>query len=136
VTLPAEIALIVLAGIAVAACVTLLPTPQPLRRRKAASAAPSRPQQLVALERLVSTAGASAVSAHAYLRPQLAEIVSHRLAARGQTLARMPEAAGREVLGDQLWDLVRPDRPFPEDRHGPGVAPKELSAMLEVLRRL
>ena len=135
-TLLAEIALIVLAGIGVATCVTLLPAARPLRRRKASAPVSPRPQQLVALEQLVTTAGASAVSAHAYLRPLLIQIVSHRLAARGQTLERMPEAAGREVLGDRLWDIVRPNRPFPEDRHGPGVRPHELGLMLEVIRRL
>ena len=135
-TLVAQIALIVLAGVVVATCVTLLPAPPPLRRGKPVAPGPSRPQQLVALERLVSTAGSSAVSAHAYLRPILIEIVSHRLAARGQALKRMPEAVGREVLGDRLWDIVRPDRPFPRDRRGPGVQPRELGAMLEVIRRL
>ncbi len=135
-TLLVEIALIVLAGIAVATCVTLLPTPRPLRQRKRVTPRAARPQQLVALERLVTTAGSSAVSVHAYLRPLLIQIVSHRLAARGQTIEPMPEAVGREALGDRLWDIVRPDRPFPEDRHGPGVQPRELGAMLEVIRRL
>ena len=82
------------------------------------------------------SAGTSAVHVHAYLRPLLVEIASRRLAARGQTLERMPDAVARELLGDRLWDIVRPDRPFPEDRHGPGVAPQELRAMLEVLERL
>jgi hypothetical protein len=136
VTLAAQIALIVLAGIAVAICVTRLPAPHAPRRRRAVPAESPRPQQLVALERLVTTAGPSAVSVHAYLRPLLIEIVSHRLAARGQTLERMPEKTGREVLGDRLWDIVRPGRPFPQDRHGPGVRPQELGAMLEVIRGL
>jgi hypothetical protein len=136
VTLFAEIVLIVLAGVAIATCVTLLPAPRPLRRRKPVPAASSRPQQLVALERLVTTSGSSALSVHAYLRPLLIQIVSHRLAVRGQTIERMPEAVGREALGDRLWDVVRPDRPFPEDRHGPGVRPQELGALLEVIRRL
>ena len=135
-TLFAEIVLIVLAGVAVAKCVTLLPAPRPMRRRKPVPAPSSRPQQLVALERLVTTSGSSAVSVHAYLRPLLIQIVSHRLAVRGQTIERMPEAVGREALGDRLWDIVRPDRPFPEDRHGPGVQPQELGALLEVIRRL
>ena len=135
-TLAAGIALIVLAGIAVAICVTRLPAPHVSRRRRAVAAGSARPQQLVALERLVTTAGPSAVSAHAYLRPLLIEIVSRRLAARGHTLERMPATTGRSVLGDRLWDIVRPDRPFPQDRHGPGVRPQELSAMLEVIRGL
>ena len=131
----AEIALVVLAGIGVAACVSLLPDARPTRRRGRVAPAPARPDQLVALERLVVTSGASAVQVHAYLRPLLVEIASRRLAARGLALDRMPPALGRELLGDRLWDIVRPDRPFPEDRQGPGVAPHELGAMLEVLEQ-
>ena len=97
---------------------------------------PSRPAQLVARERLVTMAGTSAIQVHAYLRPVLAEIASRRLAARGQMLERMPEAAAREILGEGLWEIVRPGRPFPENRHGPGVAPRDLEAMLKVLERL
>jgi hypothetical protein len=76
------------------------------------------------------------VQVHAYLRPRLIELASYRLAARGQTLDRMPDATGRELLGDRLWEIVRPGRPFPEDRNAPGVGPPELAAMLEVLERL
>ena len=73
---------------------------------------------------------------HAYLRPCLIEIAAYRLAARGQTLDRMPAHVGRELLGDRLWDIVRPARPFPEDRNAAGVRPPELAAMLAVLERL
>lgn len=132
----AEIGLVVLAGIAVAVCVSLLPEAPGRRRRAPAPPAPARPGQLVELERLVISAGASAVHVHAYLRPLLVEITSYRLAAYGRALERMPDAMGRELLGDGLWDIVRPDRPFPEDRHGPGVAPQELRAMLGALERL
>jgi hypothetical protein len=82
------------------------------------------------------TAGANTLHVHAYLRPLLAEMASRRLAARGRTLERMPESVGRQVLGDRLWEIVRPHRPFPEDRHGPGVSPQDLRAMLGVLERL
>jgi hypothetical protein len=135
VTLLAEIALVVLAGVGVAVCVTLLPAAPPMRRRRPAPA-PARPAPLLELERLAVTAGSSAVQAHAYLRPRLIEIASNRLAARGQTLERMPDAVGRELLGDRLWELVRPGRPFPADRQGPGVRPPELEAMIETLERL
>ncbi|MGI8506050.1 MAG: hypothetical protein ACR2MK_04465 [Solirubrobacteraceae bacterium] len=135
-TLLAEIALVAIAAIGVATCLALLPAGPSLRRRRAAAPPPSRPVQLLELERLVSMSGANAVHVHAYLRPLLAEIAGRRLAARGRTLARMPESAGREVLGDRLWEIVRPGRPFPEDRHGPGVSPQDLRVMLEVLERL
>jgi hypothetical protein len=131
-TLLLEIALVVLAGVAVAVCVALLPDARSTDRRHRVTPAPTRPVQLERLERLIVTSGASgAVHAHAYLRPLLVEIVSHRLAARGQALSSMPDAVGREVLGEQLWELVRPGRPFPEDRRGPGVSSAELDAMLE-----
>ena len=96
--LPAEIALVVLAGLAVAACVALLPNPRAAPGRARVTPAPARPAQLVELERLVITSGTSAVHVHAYLRPLLAEIASRRLATRGQALERMPDAIGRELL--------------------------------------
>jgi len=136
VTLLASIAVVGLAGIALAILVALLPEPRPIRRRPRKAPEPARPDQLARLERLVTTAGTSATHAHAYLRPVLVEVTAHRLAARGQTLERMPAATGRELLGDRLWDLVRPDRPFPDDRYGPGVPVQELGAMLKVLERL
>jgi hypothetical protein len=48
----------------------------------------------------------------------------------------MQDPAARELLGDRLWEIVRPHRPFPEDRQGPGVPPSELRGMLGVLERL
>jgi hypothetical protein len=136
VRLLAEIVLVGLAGVAVAACVSLLPDARPNRARRRGASGPPRPDQLTDLERLVVSASTSALQVHAYLRPVLAEIASRRLAARGQTLERIPGSIARELLGDQLWDIVRPDRPFPEDRHGPGVTPQELRTMLGVLERL
>lgn len=132
----AEIVLVVLAGIAVAACLSRLPEPASTRRRRTVTQAPGRPDQLISLERLVVSAGTSAVHAHAYLRPVLMEIASRRLAAHGHALDRMPEPAARDLLGDRLWELVRPDRPFPEDRQGPGVSPEDLRTMLDGLGRL
>lgn len=134
--MPAEIVLVALAAIGLAVCVARLPAVPPARGRRRPAPEPPRPAQLVELERLAVTAATSAVHAHAYLRPRLAEIAAHRLAARGQALDRMPEASGAELFGDRLWDLIRPDRPFPEDRYGPGVPSQDLAAMLEVLEQL
>jgi hypothetical protein len=134
--LAAEIALVVLTAAALASCVALLPTGATRRHRVRRAPASLRPAQLVALERLVITAGTSAMQVHAYLRPRLIEITSYRLAARGQALDRIPDGVGRELLGDRLWDIVRPGRPLPEDRNAPGVRPEELATMLEVLERL
>jgi hypothetical protein len=136
VRLAAEIAFVVLAGIGLTVCVALIPTAPTRRHRARPWPASPRPGQLVALERLVVTAGASAVQVHAYLRPRLIEITAYRLAAHGQTLDRMPADVGRELLGDRRWDIVQPGRPFPEDRNAPGIRPPEFAAMLAVLERL
>jgi hypothetical protein len=136
VRLLAEIGIVVLAAIVVTACVSLLPDARPRRGRRRALSAPTRPDQLLALERLVVSAGTSPVQVHAYLRPLLVEIASRRLAGHGQSLARMPDPVARDILGGRLWDIVRPDRPFPEDRHGSGVSAQELGEMLAVLERL
>jgi predicted MFS family arabinose efflux permease len=131
-----EIALVALAALGVAVCLAVMPEPARRPARQAEALPAPRPEQLVRLERLVIGAEASALHAHAYLRPLLAEVAARRLAARGRTLAGMSDTAGAALLGDRLWELVRPGRPFPEDRHGPGVSGPELSAMLDVLERL
>ncbi len=77
-----------------------------------------------------------AIEVHAYMRPVLAEIASRRLAGRGLTLERMSESVGREPLGNQVWEIARPNRPFPEDRLARGVSQQDLSAMVDVLERL
>jgi hypothetical protein len=136
VRLLAEIGLVVLAAFAVAVSLSFLPDVRSTKRQRASVPGPARPNQLVELERLVVSGSTSTVQVHAYLRPLLVEIAARRLTRRGQTLERMPDTVGRELLGDRLWDIVRPDRPFPEDRRAPGVAPHELRAMLEVLERL
>jgi hypothetical protein len=135
VRLLAEIALVTIAAVGVAGCVVLLPRTRTAPRRRAAPP-PARPAQIVRLERLVTTAATSAAHTHAYLRPVLAEIATPRLAARGIMLDRIDPRTGREMLGDELWDLVRADRPFPEERDRPGVSIDELGAMVDVLERL
>jgi hypothetical protein len=132
----AELVLVAIAAGAVAICLACVPKRASARWRRATIPPPPRPKQLTQLERLVVMSEANALTAHAYLRPVLAEIASRRLAARGHALDRMPGSVGQQILGEHLWDLVRPDRPFPDDRHGPGVAAIELAAMLQVLERM
>jgi hypothetical protein len=132
----AEIALVALTAVGVGACVAMVAEGQSRRQRRTTVPAPSRPEQLVRLERLVITSGASTLYVHAHLRPLLVDIVSRRLGARGHTLAGMPDSVARPVLGDGLWEIVRPDRSFPQDRLAAGVSPPELAAMLETIERL
>ena len=131
----AEIALLTLAAAGVVVCVVLIPRPEPARRPRISRPRP-RPEQLARLERLVSSAEASTLHTHAYLRPVLVEVATRRLAAHGHALASLTPEAGRQLLGEPLWELVRPERPFPEDRHAPGVPGPQVAAMLDVLEAL
>lgn len=132
----AEIGLVALAAVGVAVSVALLPDGRSSRRHRGSAGQASRPEQLVALERLVSGATTSTLHVHAYLRPLLAEIAARRLAARGRALERLSEPDGRQLLGGSLWEIIRPDKRIPEDRHAAGVSAEELGAILEVLERL
>ncbi len=135
-TLLAEIAVIVAAAIAVGVCLAMIPRSGHWRIGRAMVMQPSPPDRLARLEQLINASQMSASQAHAYLRPLLADVVASRLAARGQALGRMSEEDSRRLLGEELWELVRPDRPFPEDRWSRGVSPQQLASMLDVLERL
>jgi hypothetical protein len=74
----------------------------------------------------VSTAG----DGHRLLLPLLRTAAAARLAsAYGIDLMRSP-AAARARLGDEAWELLRPDRPAPEDRHAPGVPRADVEMLI------
>lgn len=134
-TLIVEIAVIVLAGVGIAVAVAEFPRAE----RPSAAQKPGpvpKPSELLRTEQQISEGMRSTLGSHVRLRPALAEIAARRLTARGLALERISTPDGERLLGEQLWELVRPDRPFPEDRYGPGVSAPELSAMLERLERL
>jgi hypothetical protein len=84
----------------------------------------------------VEQSTASALHLHVRLRPILREIAAHRLWMRfGVDLDREQERA-RELVGDNAWELVRPDRPPPSDRLARGPAPADLRVVVEELERL
>jgi hypothetical protein len=121
--------------ISVAALASRLPAakrpPAPRPRSRSASV----PSQLLRIERIVERSAESGLAAHTLLRPVLSDIAEVRLARRGVQLSRDPDEA-RRLLGREAWELVRPDRPQPPDRRAPGVAPRELEAVLDRLEAL
>lgn len=80
------------------------------------------------MEREVTLGAATAYDLHARLLPQLRQIAQARLERTGRTMS--PETLGR------WWELLRPDRPAPENRHGPGITPSELRALVSDLERM
>jgi hypothetical protein len=80
------------------------------------------------MEREVTLGAATAYDLHVRLLPQLRQIAQARLERTGRTMS--PETLGR------WWELLRPDRPAPENRHGPGISPSELRALVSDLERM
>jgi hypothetical protein len=97
---------------------------------------PERPAELQRLEREVHLSLAGEFHLHHRLRPLLREIAANRLLLRhGLDLDRRPEAVQR-LLGEDAWSWLRPDRPEPRDRWGPGPPLAELTAVVDALERL
>jgi len=97
---------------------------------------PSQTAEFLRMERELELGVVSAAHAHRRLLPLLRAAASARLASRhGIELERRPEAA-RAMLGDDVWELLRPDRPEPEDRHGPGVPREQVAAAIEAVESL
>jgi hypothetical protein len=92
--------------------------------------------ELETLTRLIMFASWSTTDVHYRLRPILREVAAHRLAAhRAIDLAEQPGAA-RAVVGEAAWELLRPDRPDPADRHGSGMEISALAAVIDALEKI
>lgn len=91
--------------------------------------------ELARVERELVMGSAAAFDFHRRLRPLLCEVADHRLRLRGIFADEQPERA-QAVLGEDVWELVRPDRPVPDDRHAPGVDLDEVETVVARLERL
>jgi hypothetical protein len=95
-----------------------------------------RPNSLARTERELSMAGAAAFDVHFRLRPVLAELAADLLSTRrGIDLDRSPERA-HVALGDEVWEIVRPGRPEPAERHAPGLDEAQLDRIVTALEHL
>jgi hypothetical protein len=109
------------------------PFEQALRARKPAT---SQAAEFLRMERELDLGVAGAAHAHRRLLPLLRAAAAARLSSRpGIELEQRPDAA-RTLLGDDVWELLRPDRPEPEDRHGPGVPREQVAAAIEAVEAL
>ncbi len=90
----------------------------------------------LALERELELSRIDGFHFHVRMRPVLREIAAHRLRMHyGVELDREPERA-RELVSSELWDVVRPDRPPPTKRLGPGPSLTQQRALLDALEKL
>jgi hypothetical protein len=138
-----DIYLVTLGGLALIALVRATREAAPPARFSAFDAAlrprTTRDEPVATLERTTrdTALGVSrAVDLHVRLRPILREIAAQRLVARrGIDLDAQPDAV-RAVIGDDAFQLLRPDRVAPTDRLAPGIGPAELRRLLDDLERI
>ncbi len=139
-----DIYALTLGGLAVLCAVTWLRRALPpagesslQRALERARPVPSQLPELARLERELYIGAAQAFDLHYRVRPVLREIALARLAERRLRLDSGDDAV-REALGDELWELVRPDREPPVDRQGGSIGfagVERLVARLEGLSR-
>jgi hypothetical protein len=127
-----ELAAVVAGALVLAALVPRVPS-RP-RARGARRSAP-RPATLERIERVVNAGRQTAGDVHVRVRPLLREIAAPLLRRQGVRLDSEPQRA-RALLGEELWEIVRRDRPRPRERRDPGLALTDLEELLQRLERL
>jgi len=95
-------------------------------------AEPPRPSELIRVEREITLGTSSAGHLHSRLLPLLRDAAAARL---GFDLDLRPSVA-RERLGDETWELLRPDREPPDDRNAPGMPLRRVRDVVDRLERL
>ena len=91
--------------------------------------------ELHRLDRELTMGSTRAFDLHYRLRPVLREIASARLERRGMALDSGSQSV-QAALGEDLWELVEPDREPPHDRLAPGPGFEELDRTIARLERL
>ena len=95
-----------------------------------------RPPELVRLERELTLASANAGHLHTRLLPLLRDAATVRLAARRRIdLFRHPDEAS-QVLGDEAWELIRPDRPEPPNSQGSGLSLRRIGRLIDAIENI
>lgn len=85
-------------------------------------------------EAAVAGASRSMAEAHGRLRPRLRLLAVDALARRGVDLDTEPVRA-RQLLGDEAWEWLRPDRPPPRDRQAAGPPVAHWSRVVDAIER-
>jgi hypothetical protein len=109
--------------------------PQARRPKVVARAGGSQIEQSDWLERRLHLAQASADELHRHFRPVVVQVAAAQLARKhGVALEREP-ARAQALVGEHLWELIRPDRPAPPER-GRGLRSDELRRLIAELEDL
>lgn len=96
---------------------------------------PTRPNELIRVERDLLLGTENAGHFHARLLPLLRGAAAARLSQHGVDLARQPDAA-RRLLGDELWTFVGPDREEPADLYAAGPSVRVVRRLVDRIESL
>jgi hypothetical protein len=97
---------------------------------------PQRPPELVRLEQRIALAVTTAFDVHFRLRPAVRDVAAQRLWARHAVdLETHPERA-QALLGADVWELARSDRPPPGDPFAPGLGVRGIERVVAELEQV
>lgn len=97
---------------------------------------PQRPPELVRLEQRLALAVTTAFDVHFRLRPAVRDIAAQRLWARHAVDLDTDLERSEALLGADLWELARPDRPPPPDPFAPGLDPRGIELVVARLEQV
>ena len=95
-----------------------------------------RLRELERIEHDVVQGAANPLDLHRRLRPLLRQIAAHRLTIRHGVALDAGDGHARRLLGDEAWELLRPDRELPDERRGPRLGVHEIEAIVARLEKL
>ena len=112
------------------------PRSRPLHPRRRKPVSRRRPPSLARIEHEAALGVAGSFDLHFRLVPRIRAIASGLLASRRGISADVAPDTARSIVGPETWDLVRPDRPSPEDRLARGLPISELRRVVESLEKV
>ncbi|MDH4101926.1 MAG: hypothetical protein OEW52_00880 [Thermoleophilia bacterium] len=107
---------------------------RPRRRQQPASRRP--PPGLARIEHETALGVAGAFDLHFRLVPRIRAIAAGLLASRRSVSQQAAPDTARNILGSETWELVRADRPPPDDRLARGLPVLEMRSVVESLERI
>jgi hypothetical protein len=94
---------------------------------------PERPPELVRLEHRLALAATTAFDVHYRLRPVVREIAAERLWVKHAVDLDSEPKRAESLLGGDVWELVRPDRPPPPEPFARGLGLAGIEAVVAKL---
>jgi hypothetical protein len=88
------------------------------------------------IEQEIGWAMKRALELHHRLRPRLRGIAADRLTANHGVSLDQQMGSARRLLGEEAWELLRPDREPPVERFGPGLPLPVMERIVTAVERL